>query len=82
MKTKIVITTVKDGDGGLRRSEVWSGEMNILDDEEYLVEMSIIAEGKPQPIVNIPFSPGRGHYLWIPGDNDALEDEDHVWNLN
>lgn len=77
MKAKIVITTAAVEDGeykGLRRSEVWTGELDILNDQEYLLRFAIIGDGLPQPIVDLPFAIGLGHYLWIPPDN-APEDE-------
>jgi hypothetical protein len=70
MKTKIVITTMKAEEKGLHRSEIWSGEMEILDNQEYLVLFSIIAEGQPQPIFQAPFAIGIGHYRWIPPDRE------------
>ena len=81
MKVKIVIKTM-DKDGESHRSEVWSGEMDILDDDEYLVKMSIIAEGKPEPIVDIPFALGTGYYVWIPPENFTPGGgKNDTWNL-
>ena len=82
MRVKIVIQTMQMGQPGSSRSEVWSGEMEILDENTYLVKMSIIAEDKPQPIVDIPFALGVGHYMWIPPSDPVIEDNDEGWNLN
>jgi len=81
MKVKIVIQTMKAGEKGITRSEVWSGEMEILDDSEYLAKLSIIAEGEAQPIVDMPFAIGIGHYIWVPPD-PGIEEVDNAWNLN
>lgn len=74
MKVKIVIVTASVEGGeytGMRRSEVWNGELDILDDQEYLVKMSVIGEGMEHPIVDIPFATGIGHWHWIP-DRDFI----------
>ena len=89
MKIKIVIQTheVEPSDDPFktryrrRQSEVWSGELEILKDNEYLAKISVIAEGEPQPICDIPFAIGIGHYLWIPPHIDT-EPEDDAYNLN
>lgn len=81
MKVKIVINT-SDAEGhGIRRSEIWNGEMEILDKKEYLVMISVIGEGQPQPICQIPFAMGIGHYLWVPPDKeiDGLMEGDYEW---
>ena len=59
-----------------RSSEVWSGEIDILDDTEYLAKISIIGEGIPQPIADIPFAIGIGHYMWIPPSVDTEKEDD------
>jgi hypothetical protein len=64
-----------------RQSEVWSGELEILQENEYLAKLSIIAEDEPQPIVDIPFATGIGYYMWIPPQYDVAE-EDEGWNLS
>lgn len=69
MKAKIVIMTASVESGeytGMRHSEIWSGELEILDDREYLVKMSVIGEGMEHPIVDIPFATGIGHWHWVP----------------
>lgn len=73
MKVKLVIQTQvasEDGITGYRRSsEIWSGDIDLnLDKGEYLAKLSVIAEGQPQPICDIPFSLGIGYYMWIPPD--------------
>lgn len=68
MKIKIVINTRKAEESGNKRAVVWEGELEILDKEEYLVMISMIGEGQPQPLCMVPFAIGVGHYLWIPPD--------------
>jgi len=69
MKAKIVITTA-DESGDHKRSEIWAGEMEILDKTEYLLRFSVIAEGQPQPLVDVPFALGMGHWIWLPDEED------------
>ena len=79
MKCKIVIQTAESG---MRRtSEVWSGELEIKDDTEYLVKVSLIGEGQPQPLCDIPFALGMGHYVWYPSDNAELERGDDGYSI-
>lgn len=83
MKAKIVITTASVEDAeyrGRRRSEIWSGDMDILDDREYLLRFCIIVEGQPQPIVDVPFAIGIGQWVWIPPD-PGKEDEEG-WSIH
>jgi hypothetical protein len=70
MKVKIVINTRKEGQGSDNRSLLWEGELEIKDKTEYLTMISVLAEGQPQPICQIPFAIGIGHYLWIAGDDN------------
>lgn len=81
MKAKIVITTASVEESeyqGMKRSEVWNGELDILDNREYLLRFSIIAEGQPQPIVDVPFAIGMGHWIWIPPDREI---EQEGWSI-
>lgn len=57
-----------------RKTVVWSGDMEILQDRIYVTKISLIAEGEPRPICDIPFSLNRGYYLWIPAMVDDEED--------
>lgn len=71
MKVKIVINTIdKEPTDDLqlrhRTSLVWEGELEIKDDQEYLTKISIIGEGQPQPLCDIPFAIGIGYYQWVP----------------
>jgi hypothetical protein len=68
MRIKMVIDTHKEGEEGNHRSVVWEGELEILDKREYLMMISVMAEGEMQPICQIPFAVGMGHYLWVPPD--------------
>ena len=70
MNVKMIIQTFKEGEEGTHRSEIWSGELDIKDKTEYLMLVSVIAEGQPHPICQVPFAIGIGHYLWIPPDDD------------
>lgn len=81
VKVKILIDTIEMSDHSEnklinRRSEVWSGEMEILPKGEYLTKISIIAEGFNEPICEVPFSPMTGYYQWIPPlvDSEELEE--------
>jgi hypothetical protein len=66
MKVKIVIDTRVEGQEGMNRSPIWEGELEILNEEEYLMMISVMAEGEMQPICQIPFALGLGHYVWVP----------------
>jgi hypothetical protein len=68
MKVKIVIDTKVEGENGMHRSPVWEGELEIIDEQEYLMLISVMAEGMPHPIVQVPFAKGIGHYIYIPPD--------------
>lgn len=70
MKIKIVINTRVAEESGDNRSEIWSGELEIKDKDEYLTMISVIGEGIEHPICQIPFAIGIGHYLWIPPDHN------------
>lgn len=83
-KVKIVIMSVAEVPGqkpAYRRTEVWSGDMDILDQSEYIAKISFIAEGEPQPLCDIPFATGIGHYVWIPGEviDGGPEDETYAY---
>ena len=78
MKVKIVINTIKMDDHGENEihrftSEVWSGEMDILPEGEYLTKISIIAEGMEHPICDVPFSPSEGYWKWINPEWGTME---------
>lgn len=45
---------------------IWEGEVELLKDNVYVTKISILAEGEPQPICDIPFSPTVGWYMWVP----------------
>lgn len=84
MKVKIIIDTQKTEADSHNRSLVWEGEMEILDKEEYLVRVSIVGEGQPQPLCQIPFALGIGYYHWFPPDmrvNDDMGDGDYLDEL-
>lgn len=68
MKVKMIIETRKSEQEGNNRSQVWEGELEIKDRDEYLMLISVIAEGIPQPICQVPFSVGIGYYMWVPPD--------------
>ena len=66
----MVITTQKAEESGQHRSVIWEGDLEILDENEYLMMISMIGEGQPQPLVTVPFGLGIGHYVWIPPNNE------------
>lgn len=88
MKCRIIINTWVDDrtaeeeaipfyvKGHNATSEVWRGDLEIMSEREYLLKISVLADGEPQPICDIPFAIGIGHWLWIPPDVE-LEDEDN-----
>jgi len=45
---------------------VWSGDVEFLNDHVYVTKISILAEGQPQPICDVPFSLNKGYYMWVP----------------
>ena len=76
MKIKIVIDTADENGEPMARSQVWEGELDILNDKEYLTRISIMAEGKEHPVCQVPFSPGIGYYQWIAPDKKYEEGEE------
>lgn len=70
MKVKIIINTRHAEQHGDNRSQIWEGELEIKDHQEYLTMVSVMAEGQPQPICQVPFAIGIGHYQWIPPDRN------------
>jgi hypothetical protein len=77
MKIHIIIDTRVEGENGEHRSEVWAGDLEILNEKEHLVKISVMAEGELQPIVEIPFAKGIGHYQWIAPD-PVIESEEWI----
>lgn len=59
-----------------RHIQVWSGEIDIERDNIYVTKISIIADGEPQPICDVPFSLNRGYYMWVPPHVELEEDEE------
>lgn len=81
MKVKIVINTIKMDDYGQNQihnytSEVWSGELNILPEGEYITKLSIIGEGFEHPICDVPFSPTVGYWHWVSPEWADPEEDD------
>jgi hypothetical protein len=79
LRVKIVINTMQMEEHDLNelnesRSEIWSGEMDILSDRVYLTKISLIAEGHNEPICEVPFSPTTGYYKWISPTTDRPMD--------
>jgi hypothetical protein len=71
MKIKIAIESASPITGstaGMRHTVVWEGEMEILTDTEYVTKISLIGEGEPQPLCDVPWAIGVGHYVWVPPD--------------
>jgi hypothetical protein len=69
MKVKIAIESASPIDGsmlGMRHTVVWEGELEILQDTEYVTKISLIGEGEPQPLCDVPWAIGVGHYVWVP----------------
>lgn len=75
MNIKIMINTRKADEKGEHRAVIWEGELDILDKEEYLTMISVLADGINQPICQVPFAIGVGHYLWVPPDHEWGYDE-------
>lgn len=75
MKIQIIIDTHVADENGLHRAKVWEGEMEIHNDREYITLISIMADGQPQPICQVPFAIGIGHYQWIAPD-PVIQDEE------
>jgi hypothetical protein len=71
-KLKLAIMTYDSKDKAYRHSVVWEGELEIKPDNEYLMKVSMLVEGKPEPLCDIPFAPGIGHYMWVPGSPELL----------
>ena len=72
MNIKIVIKAHERAEDGKLvevNSELWAGEIALEQKEIYVAKISVIAQGEPHPICDIPFSLGEGHYLWVPPEN-------------
>lgn len=69
MKVRILIDTHKEGEDGNHRAIVWEGDMEIIDKQEYLMMISLLGEGQPQPLCQAPFTIGIGHYIWVPPES-------------
>lgn len=71
MKVRIVVEDVTPLYGGARleisKSEVWSGELELLRESTYITKISLIGEGMEHPLCDVPFSMDTGHWLWVPG---------------
>lgn len=81
MKIRIVIEDHEGDPTRQAKSEVWSGEIDILRDNVYVTKISILADGEPMPICDIPFSLNKGWYAWIPGIQGS-EDDDSFFLIN
>ena len=57
--------------------EIWKGELE-LPDGVLVMKVSVIAEGQPHPICDIPFSLTEGHWRWIPPAVDYEEDVERI----
>lgn len=75
MKIRIVIEDHEGDPTRQAKSEVWSGEIDILKDNVYVTKISILADGEPMPICDIPFSLNKGWYMWVPGNVPSDEDD-------
>lgn len=66
------------GENGYQsRAEIWRGDINLEDENEYLTRIVMIADGIEHPICDIPFAIGSGYWAWIPGNNPS--DEIATW---
>lgn len=73
MKCKIIINTLNypdEGDSYMASSEIWSGELELLNEHEYLMKLSLIAEGKEHPLCDMPFGIDIGHWRWFNGNKE------------
>lgn len=62
--------------GHPENSEVWRGDMEILGENVYLLRLSVLADGEPQPICDVPFSLGSGYYMWVPPEGGLEYDSE------
>lgn len=84
VKIKIIINTTKvsvkeDGKivhSEMRSAEIWQGDLEILEDNEYLTKISILGEGQAHPICDIPFALGTGWWMWVPQEWQTEESKD------
>lgn len=82
VKIRIIINTTKvsvkeDGKivhSEMRSAEVWQGDLEILEDNEYLTKISILGEGQAHPICDIPFALGTGWWMWVPQEWQTEEE--------
>lgn len=82
VKLKFVLNTLEPTDpnssGFVRTSqEIWKGEMD-LPDGVLVMKVSVIAEGQPHPICDVPFSLTEGYWKWIPPEGEYGEEVERV----
>lgn len=71
MKLKFVLNTLEGFDKGeafnqtyvRTAQEIWNGEID-LPDGVLVMKVSVIAEGQPHPICDVPFSLTEGYWTW------------------
>ena len=58
--------------------EVWTGDLDIIPENIYLLKLSLLGEGEPRPICDVPFSTGVGYWLWYSPENGSVYDEGEI----
>jgi hypothetical protein len=82
VKLKFVLNTLepvgeKDSTMVRTSQEIWQGEMD-LPDGVLVMKVSVIAEGHPHPICDIPFSLTEGYWSWHAPEAEYGEEVERV----
>lgn len=84
MHLKFILNTLErpSKEGGMVRTsqEIWSGEMQ-LPDGVLVMKVSVIAEGEPHPICDVPFSLTEGYWEWHPPEAEYGEEVEKVTGM-
>lgn len=75
MKVRFILNTLEDN---VRTAqEIWKGELEIPSGV-LLMKVSVIAEGEPHPICDIPFSLTEGYWSWHSAEYEYGEDTERI----
>ncbi len=58
--------------------EVWRGDLDIIPENIYLLKLSLLGEGEPRPLCDMPFSTGVGYWLWFSPEEGSVYDEGDI----
>ena len=58
--------------------EVWRGDLDIIPENIYLLKLSLLGDGEPRPLCDMPFSTGVGYWIWMSPEDGSLYDEGEI----